>query len=933
MTKTPRAHSPDATALPEATRLASSGTAERREADTPPRHDRRDLRASILIGLCCLIIYNANLRAISAADAYAARYLPFAILKDHTVFLDSIGAIVAQGRGEKAWWIVTLDDGRSVSLYPVTLPLLITPLYLPATAYVNARGWTVSAFDRAARIMEKAAASLIAALSSSLLFLLMRHRAERRTALLLTMAYAFGTTTWMISSQALWQHGMAQLLVVSTLLFLTGRPTLVNALAGGLFCGLIAANRPPDAILAAALGAYGLYWSGRRIPFLIAGATLPLALLLFYNLEMIGNIGGGYGLVGRATFLQNKVFPGLAGLLLSPTRGLFVFSPFLLFLGMFWRHWPRGRAERILTIAILVAVFLQLFLYAKADWRGGMAWGPRFLTDLLPMLFWLLAPVAAALRPVAKTFFIIAVGVSITIEAVGAWYYTSSTDTAIYAIPSGPDRMRAAWNWQNAPFVKALENGPAPRELPIYIRGRLDELQVGGRSISRVTAGDQVVAAGWALADDEPPMQIGVMIDGRQGPASRNFFDRPDVRTTLGVQSPAGWAVSFDTAHLAPGDHRVAALAWQSKGGDMYYLGERTLTVVDAPRTGADGRPSSEDLPAGQPNTDGAGASDEDLDRAFETAAARIRDHQQGAGYWLTTFTSGTRFDQPRPEMNTFLTSFMIDLLDPVEDPAQMKESLRRARAHLSAQIEPGGLVRYHGRPDGPGIGTLGCAITPDTDDTALVWRLAPGDDRRELAAALRTIRKYRTADGLYRTWLAPREAYQCLDPGGDPNPPDIAIQMNLLLLLANERPDDARALCKAIRKVVDDDRVWVYYRVTPLIAMLRVPDLDRAGCALELPEERMRTSVQKQEIWVSALRLLLDAEKSSAVDGEEIRSLLEELSANDFAILRKNPPLLYHNDLTATVSRYYWSEDFGYALWLRLAHIHDRIQGKRADS
>ena len=283
--------------------------------------------------------------------------------------------------------------------------------------------------------------------------------------------------------------------------------------------------------------------------------------------------------------------------------------------------------------------------------------------------------------------------------------------------------------------------------------------------------------------------------------------------------------------------------------------------------------------------------------------------------------------------MNTFLTSFMIDLLDPVEDPAQMKESLRRARAHLSAQIEPGGLVRYHGRPDGPGIGTLGCAITPDTDDTALVWRLAPGDDRRELAAALRTIRKYRTADGLYRTWLAPREAYQCLDPGGDPNPPDIAIQMNLLLLLANERPDDARALCKAIRKVVDDDRVWVYYRVTPLIAMLRVPDLDRAGCALELPEERMRTSVQKQEIWVSALRLLLDAEKSSAVDGEEIRSLLEELSANDFAILRKNPPLLYHNDLTATVSRYYWSEDFGYALWLRLAHIHDRIQGKRADS
>jgi hypothetical protein len=30
-------------------------------------------------------------------------------------------------------------------------------------------------------------------------------------------------------------------------------------------------------------------------------------------------------------------------------------------------------------------------------------------------------------------------------------------------------------------------------------------------------------------------------------------------------------------------------------------------------------------------------------------------------------------------------------------------------------------------------------------------------------------------------------------------------------------------------------------------------------------------------------------------------------------------PPLLYHNDLSASVKRFYWSEDVGYALWLRL--------------
>ena len=51
----------------------------------------------------------------------------------------------------------------------------------------------------------------------------------------------------------------------------------------------------------------------------------------------------------------------------------------------------------------------------------------------------------------------------------------------------------------------------------------------------------------------------------------------------------------------------------------------------------------------------------------------------------------------------------------------------------------------------------------------------------------------------------------------------------------------------------------------------------------------------------------------------QAIRDLLARLGADDFALLRQAPPLLYHNDLTATVKRFYWSEDAGYALWLRL--------------
>jgi hypothetical protein len=253
---------------------------------------------------------------------------------------------------------------------------------------------------------------------------------------------------------------------------------------------------------------------------------------------------------------------------------------------------------------------------------------------------------------------------------------------------------------------------------------------------------------------------------------------------------------------------------------------------------------------------------------------------------------------------------------------------LRRARRHLTSQIEADGLVRYHGLPDGPGIGKLGCVITPDTDDTALVWRLAPGSDRNRLTAALATIDRYRTRDGLYRSWLAPREAFECLDPGSDPNPADVVIQMHLLLLLSEARPAAGRALCEALRSVVDEDRVWVYYRKTPLVPILRLTDLRHAGCALELPESRMRTGVPGQQIWVSVVRLLGNGMTpgSSPPDAVLIRAVLRELARDDFALIRMNPPLLYHNDLTATVARYYWSEDAGYALWLRLYDEYERL-------
>lgn len=319
-----------------------------------------------------------------------------------------------------------------------------------------------------------------------------------------------------------------------------------------------------------------------------------------------------------------------------------------------------------------------------------------------------------------------------------------------------------------------------------------------------------------------------------------------------------------------------------------------------------------------------ARASADNLHSIATSAVSLIRAHQKPAGYWLTSYTSEPHFEKPTLEMNTFLTSMLVDMISPIAHAQGLDDVWARAREHLRTQIEDNGLVRFHGLPNGPTIGPLGCVITPDADDTALVWRiarraLAPNDPRRQ--TMLETLGRYRDARGLYRTWLAPRDKYECLDPGHDPDPADATINMHVYMMLREVDPPKASDLCRALESTIADENVWVYYARAPLVPFWRCAELRKLGCALPMPDDRLAHPAAGQEVWSEMMRRLVATLDSPprANDRTAILDLLNRTSREDFAEIHRNPPLLYHNDLTATVPRYYWSEDFGYALWLRL--------------
>src|SRR5262249_43358736 len=156
-----------------------------------------------------------------------------------------------------------------------------------------------------------------------------------------------------------------------------------------------------------------IIWSRRRSALLLlAGAAVPLAALLYYNLIFIGHVAGGYGLAPHKEFVRLNL-SGMAGLLVSPARGLLIFSPFLVFIPVGLIQRLRAPNSRGLAVALSFAVAAQFIIYSQADWRAGVSWGPRWLTDLLPILVWMLAPSALVLRPVTRGLFVITMAASV----------------------------------------------------------------------------------------------------------------------------------------------------------------------------------------------------------------------------------------------------------------------------------------------------------------------------------------------------------------------------------------------------------------------------------------------------------------------------------------------------------------------------------------
>lgn len=109
-----------------------------------------------------------------------------------------------------------------------------------------------------------------------------------------------------------------------------------------------------------------------------------IGVVALYNSTRFGSVlETGYG--AEAGEFSNPLGVGLAGLLVSPGRGLLWFAPPVALALVGWAAFLRRRGPAAWT-STAMALGLVLVAAKFYQWHGGGSWGPRLLVPVLPLL-------------------------------------------------------------------------------------------------------------------------------------------------------------------------------------------------------------------------------------------------------------------------------------------------------------------------------------------------------------------------------------------------------------------------------------------------------------------------------------------------------------------------------------------------------------------
>jgi hypothetical protein len=228
--------------------------------------------------------------------------------------------------------------------------------------------------------------------------------------------------------------------------------------------------RPTFAVPIVAVSVYLLFYHRRALPLYVLTGVLWLGAFVAYSHYYFGPLLPNYYQANRLTF--GTFWEAVAGNLISPSRGLLIYVPVLLFVFyLLVRYRKAWSHPRLVVLSICVVVAHLLIVSGFQPWFGGWCYGPRYCTGIVPW-FALLAvlSVAARLRwnslhPASdssrrwRTEF--AVGallltISIVFNGIGAlWPSSLHWNPLPINVDEKPERV---WEWRDPQFLAPFRN-------------------------------------------------------------------------------------------------------------------------------------------------------------------------------------------------------------------------------------------------------------------------------------------------------------------------------------------------------------------------------------------------------------------------------------------------------------------------------------------
>jgi hypothetical protein len=495
--------------------------------------------AAALVALVVFAGLIANGRPIGAGDTRPTERVAASLVGEADFDLDEFPEVEDP--------FARAEGAHRVSIYPVASAVLAAPVFLLAQ--------TAFALDETGTALAgKWAASLFTALAAAVLVLVVGRRHPDADAAITAGIFAFGTSMWS-TSQALWQHPAAVLFLCVALLFMA-LAEREDAWAGraGLPLALAVAARHADVVLVAVLALAVVVRWPRRAPMVAAWGAPVVAAVLLYQWTYFGS-PLRHGFSGSGGRFAEAWGVGHLGLLVSPAKGLLVFTPVVIAavagMAVVFR-----RGERWWPMTLLgAAAFHWAFVGKWSEWHGGESWGPRMMTDALPLLFVFL-PDGFDLMPRAAAAL---AAVSIGVQALGAFAY----DYRWERLYRRGDERAALWDVARSPIPFYLQRRTVYLDWPAVRDGRAQVREhvmvIGGGSGSRVafSADPPRVDGADAVLEDVHLQRGARVVDGRA--RLRGRWDGVGLRVAEGARK------------------RRLELRFAGRGQGVLYVGEKTF--------------------------------------------------------------------------------------------------------------------------------------------------------------------------------------------------------------------------------------------------------------------------------------------------------------------------------------------------------------------